>query len=499
MVQTNVTDHPPNGDEIVTPAVHLSVYQALKTRDDSKGKAMIKHAFPALSSLAIACVLTLSGCSVTTAEAQESDLPAYVVEEFGTPPAIPEGPLSDELQAAVETAFIESLTTSTWGPDQNLALAKIGESGDPRLAWIVSDLMRFASGPEFRITLASIAGELLGIEVAPGNGWGIATDHLMAWEIPAPPNYLPAKRAIFTSLVHGWDRIFVEGDIDWRFVSWGGVPIDDRPFDTTDDECNCIPAADNPEVETAAENTWLEDDDIVFGVTVNGESRAYPRRIMEVREMVNDTLGGRDLGIPYCTLCGAAQAYFTDNLGDGIERPVLRTSGLLIRSNKVMFDLQTYSVFDTFLGKAVTGPLAEKGVQLEQAAVITTDWGTWKATHPDTTVLVEELALGRDFDFRNGRDADGPIFPVGDVDPRLPVHEDVIGAVTATGTPVAFPRVPAMLALQNGDEIAFENVRLVLEAGGIKAVDDDGSDLGSHQAFWFAWSQFHPETELWTN
>ena len=170
---------------------------------------------------------------------------------------------------------------------------------------------------------------------------------------------------------------------------------------------------------------------------------------------------------------------------------------MLIRSNKVMYDVNTYSVFDTFLGKAVTGPLHEKGLQLEQAGVVTTDWGTWKKAHPETTVLVEKLALGRDFDFRNGRDANGPIFPVGDVDPRLPVHEDIIGIVTASGKPVAFQRSKAMAALQKGDEIAFENVRLELDAGGIRAVDADGADLGSHQAFWFAWSQFHPGTELW--
>ena len=251
-------------------------------------------------------------------------------------------------------------------------------------------------------------------------------------------------------------------------------------------------------MSSAAEATWLKDQDIVFGIEVNGEYRAYPRRIMEVREMVNDTLGGRDLGIPYCTLCGAAQAYFTDRLPEGIERPILRTSGLLIRSNKVMYDINTYSVFDTFLGRAVTGPLAEKNLQLSQASVVTTDWGTWKAQHPDTTVLIEALALGRDFDFRNGRDADGPIFPVGDVDPRLPVHEDVIGVITASGRPVAFQRSTALLALRDGAEIAYENVRLKLDAGGIRAVDAAGYDLGSHQAFWFAWSQFHPETALWT-
>ncbi|MEM6375956.1 MAG: DUF3179 domain-containing (seleno)protein, partial [Pseudomonadota bacterium] len=181
----------------------------------------------------------------------------------------------------------------------------------------------------------------------------------------------------------------------------------------------------------------------------------------------------------------------------GVERPILRTSGLLIRSNKVMFDVNTFSVFDTFLGTAVTGPLAERGVQLDQASVVTTDWGTWKAAHPKTTVLVEALALGRDFDFRNGRDANGPIFPVGDVDPRLPVHEDIIGVVSRSGTPIAFQRSQAFVALQNGEEIGFEDIRLELDAGGIRAVDVNGADLGSHQAFWFAWSQFHPQTELW--
>ena len=218
---------------------------------------------------------------------------------------------------------------------------------------------------------------------------------------------------------------------------------------------------------------------------------------MEVREMVNDTLGGRDLGIPYCTLCGAAQAYFTDDLPEGVERPVLRTSGLLSRSNKVMYDLNTYSVFDTFLGHAVNGPLAEIDLRLEQATVITTDWGSWKSKHPETTVLLERYALGRNPDFRNGRDANGPIFPVGNVDPRLPVHEDIIGAITASGKPIAFQRSAAIIALMRGDSVTFENVQLELAAGGLQDVDPDGYALGRHQAYWFAWSQFYPGTNLW--
>jgi len=426
---------------------------------------------------------------------QASAQTSHALAQFGTPPAVPSGAYSDDLETAVQVAFIDSMQDGRWGEPQYAALHTITNAGDPRIGWIIADLMRFASGRELNQALANSAAALLGIAPPRRNHWGVITDHLIAYDIPAPPDYLKAKRAIFTTVVPGWDKIFVKGDIDWRHVSWGGVLIDDRPFDTTDDPCNCIPAADNPEVQPASEATWLKDSDIVFGVEVNGEYRAYPRQIMEVREMVNDTLGGRDLGIPYCTLCGAAQAYFTDV--KGIKRPVLRTSGLLIRSNKVMYDITSGSVFDTFKGTAVTGRLARKGIQLEQANVITTEWGAWKKSHPETTVLVEELAMGRDFDFRNNRDANGPIFPVGDVDPRLPVHEDIIGVITASGKPVAFQRSKAYLALKRGEVISVENVNLVIDAGGVEAVDASGKPLGSHQAFWFAWSQFYPKTELW--
>lgn len=427
----------------------------------------------------------------------KTELPAHVIRRFGTPPAIPTGPLSDELASAVDTAFGDALKNGTWGPDQHEALQTIAASGDARLAWLVSDIMRIASTSQLMAALAVTARDLLNIEYEQGNYWGHTTDQLIGWDIPAPPNYLKYKRNIYTLIVSEWNEIFQPGDIDWRHVSWGGVRIDDRAFDTTDDPCNCIPAADNPIVTSATDAKWLDDDAIVFGVEVNGEYRAYPRQIMEVREMVNDTLGGRDLGIPYCTLCASAQAYFTDNMPEGVERPILRTSGLLIRSNKVMYDLNTFSVFDTFRGQAVTGALADKAVKLKQAGVVTAKWGDWKAAHPSTTVLDESLALGRDFDFRNTRDADGPIFPVGDVDPRLSVHEDVVGLVSASGTPVAFQLSKVVEALNDKQKIEFENIVLTLDGGGVKAVDKDGKDLGGHQAFWFAWSQFYPDTALW--
>lgn len=123
-----------------------------------------------------------------TISAQEADLPGYVIEAFGAPPPVPEGPLPETLQSAVKTAFIDSAEQSTWSRDQSLALAEIAVSRDPRLAWIVADLMRFAPGQRLSAELSAAATELLGLDPSRPNHWGVVTDHLIAWDIPAPPD-----------------------------------------------------------------------------------------------------------------------------------------------------------------------------------------------------------------------------------------------------------------------------------------------------------------------
>lgn len=443
----------------------------------------------------LACVFAAFGHEAPVSASDA--LPDHVVARFGAPPPVPWGVLPEEVEAAVLGLVSHSIQQADWDPSQTTHFDTLAASQDPRLAWLIADMMKFTWRPEFHEALKDLALALLPVELRSVRHRDEITDHLMAWDMPSYPGYLAHKRMIFTNYVPGWERILVEGDIDWHLVTWGGVNIDTRPFDQTDTVCDCIPAADNPDVTAAGDATWLNDNDIVFGIGVNGEYRAYPLRIMEIREMINDTLGGRDLGIPYCSLCAAAQAYFTGGMPEGVERPILRTSGLLIRSNKVMFDLNTYSVFDTFRGVAVTGSLAEKGIALERATVITTDWGSWRRAHPETTVLVEALALGRDYNLRGTRDAYGPIFPIGDVDPRLSKHEYIVGVEQPSGSPVAFHRSKAIAALKSGQEVELGDVRLELDAGGVRAVGQDGSDLGSHEAFWFAWSQFHPETALW--
>jgi hypothetical protein len=239
---------------------------------------------------------------------------------------------------------------------------------------------------------------------------------------------------------------------------------------------------------------------MVFGVVIGGEAVAFPRNIMEVHELVNISIGGRRLGIPYCTLCRSAQAYFLDSVPRGVEVPVLRTSGLLSRSNKVMWDLRTGSVFDTFTGRALSGPLQDADVVLEQATVVSSTWGEWKRAHPDTKIVARDGGIGRTYeeDPLHGRDDDGPIFPIGDADPRLPVHVEVVGVIDPDGRPVAFAANPARAALTNGRAVAAAGVELFADGGGLRARSSRGEELPAHQAFWFAWSQFHPDTALWT-
>lgn len=431
------------------------------------------------------------------------EVPVGAAIDFGPAPAVPEGDLAPEVAAAIDLITSTDIDEISFNGDQLDAVALLGQSEDPRVAWILMDVLRFTRDLTQANALTSAGAELLGGELSTSD-WGTLTDRLIAWDVAEPPGYIDAKRFIYSSVLEEWRPFFdAEGDVDWRFVSWGGVRIDDQPYDQTPGTtCNCIPATDNPETQPASEAAWLEEDDVVFGVVINGEARAYPRQIMEVREMVNDTLGGRDFAMPYCTLCGAAQVWFTDNVvdsnGNAVERPILRTSGLLTRSNKVMYELNSSSVYDTFLGTALTGEHREAGIQLEQHTVVTTTWGAWVEENPETDVLIEDLALGRDFDFRNGRDSEGPIFPIGDVDPRLDIQEDVLGLLTEDGTPIAFHVDSAVAALEAGQTIEVDGINIVRSGSGIKAVDADGEDIVGHQAFWFAWSQFYEDTALWT-
>jgi len=448
--------------------------------------------------------ILLVGCGSSDADRGSATTSATVATyDYRPAPELRRGPVTERVLEH-GAAAVRSLLAG--GLDRG-ALEALAASRDARQGWLLADLLRFARTEEDERALVEAFTRLTDRDPRrdpefADSAWRSVTNHLIAWDLPSAPGYVATKAALFTAVEPGWRAFFADRDaeIDWRLVSWGGVPIDDRPAGDPD-PCprGCIPALDDPALTAARDGDWYPGEAIVFGVVVGGEAVALPRTIMEVHEMVNVTIGGRRLGIPYCTLCASAQAYFTDARPGDRSPAVLRTSGLLSRSNKVMYDLRTRSVLDTFTGRALSGPLHEAGVTLEQTSVTASTWSAWKRAHPGTRIVARDGGIGRDYptDPLQGRDDDGPIFPTGPVDPRLPVQTRVVGVIAPDRTAVAFASDQARAALSDGRGVELRGVQLVADGSGLRARARDGGPLVAHEAFWFAWSQFHPKTAVW--
>jgi len=197
------------------------------------------------------------------------------------------------------------------------------------------------------------------------------------WSRPYEPHadYAAFKGGVLgnvDSRMRGFFPPGVTAEIRLDQIDWGGVKV------------GGIPALDHPPVVPASEAGWLKPRHVVFGIVVDGQARAYPKRILAWHELARDRLGQVELTLVYCTLCGAVIPY-DSRVGE--RTFTLVTSGLLYRSNKLMFDRETGSLWSSLYGKPVVGPLVEVRIRLERLPVVTTTWGEWRAAHPQTTVL----------------------------------------------------------------------------------------------------------------
>jgi len=176
----------------------------------------------------------------------------------------------------------------------------------------------------------------------------------------------------------------VRHEIRIEEIVWGGVEKDG------------IPALVNANQIPAAEATYLTDRELVFGVSINGDSRAYPLSILGWHEMFNDVVGGVPVSLAYCTLSGSGILF--DTRVSGRREPfVFGSSGLLYRSNKLIYDTQTKSLWNQFTGRPVVGKLTGSGIELKILPVVVTSWRDWLTAHPDTTVLSLDTGFLRDY------------------------------------------------------------------------------------------------------
>lgn len=338
----------------------------------------------------------------------------------------------------------------------------------------------------------------------------------------AHPDYAEFKAGLYEQIDPRFREYFAgrpKALIRLDEIRWGGVWRDG------------IPPLRNPKMIRAREARYLADGDIVFGVAIGGDVRAYPRRILAWHEMVKDTIAGRALNGVYCTLCGAMILY--DVTVDGVQHE-LGTSGFLYRSNKLMYDHATKSLWSTFGGAPVVGPLAGKGIALKPLYVVTTTWGEWRRRHPQTLVLSLDTGHQRDYSegaaYREYFATERLMFGVPKLDARLPNKAEVLAlrhgesalamaAEFLRANPVYHDRLGGqafvVLTDASGANRVYESGAIRLSGWDGEAIARDaagrawnvGEDaltsggrrlkrLPAHRAFWFGWYAAYPSTRL---
>jgi len=355
------------------------------------------------------------------------------------------------------------------------------------------------------------------------NAW---YQHFWSQPEPTDPIYSDFKSFIYSFIDRSFEQYFddqPESIIRLDEVRWGGVKRDG------------IPPLKNPKMISANEADYMEDDNIVFGLEINGDARAYPKRILAWHEMFKDTVGGVSVNGVYCTLCGSMILYETTH--DNIHYE-LGTSGFLYRSNKLMYDAETYSLWSTLDGKPVIGPLVGQGIELKPRYVVTTTWGRWKELHPDTKVLSLETGHNRDYGegvaYQDYFATDELMFDVPFQDDRLKNKDEVLALRFGNpGTkPVAISsgflsenqlyqstlgnQAYVILTDNSGANRVYDasDVKYVSYDGDVTVKDEMGTEwtvteralvtepgkeksrLPAHRAFWFGWHAAFPETEL---
>ncbi len=300
-------------------------------------------------------------------------------------------------------------------------------------------------------------------------------------------------------------------------ITWGGVVVDG------------IPSLDFPKMISADAAGYLQADDLVFGVEINGDVRAYPLRIMGWHEMFNDRIGGVPVALAYCTLCGAG-ILFETQAELRKEAFVFGSSGLLYRSNKLMFDRETSSLWNQFTGEPVAGSLVDSGIRLKIRPVVITSWAEWKTRYPQTTVLSLETGHRRDYGsgavYRDYFASPGLMFPTVVKDETRLQRKDYVFGMRTVGAAKAWPldafeggrvindeigdrpivligdRATRTVRAYYREALRFEragDLRQVKGPGGIWQVTE-GALIGpagerlprapGHVSYWFAWDGY---------
>lgn len=293
-----------------------------------------------------------------------------------------------------------------------------------------------------------------------------------------------------------------------------------------------IPSIDSPKF-VSTEDAGLQDSDLVLGLNINGDIRAYPLNILVWHEIVNDEVGGTPVAVTYCPLCFTNQVFHSTIDNQTVE---FGTSGKLYNSNLVMYDRTSESLWSQALGQAIVGEHA--GKELERIPFDVAFWREWKALYPESKVLSQDTGFGRPYSvdpYGNYYTDPNILFPVSHRDDRLGPKEIVVG-LENEGVYRAYPIQQIEDNHIINDEIGDRKIALMsfypfmvraydrsvdglvldFQYNDGKVIDTQTSSIWNFEGeaiegemkgkqlvrlpfdegFWFTWVAFHPETSL---
>ncbi len=253
------------------------------------------------------------------------------------------------------------------------------------------------------------------------------------------------------------------------------VPIRDR-----------IPPIDSPEFSPAAEGGWADPEPGLL-LVVGETARFYPLAMLIVHEIVNDEIEGRPVLVTYCPLCNSALVF--DPVVDG-RRLRFGTSGLLRHSDLVMWDDATESLWQQIGGEGLVGAYAGHRLDVVPSAIVS--WRNFKAGYPEGVVLAPPgrpaSSYGRNpYVQYTSRSAPIPgFFDSTILDDRYPALERTVG-VTVRGRYKAYPFSAVQAVGAVNDTVAGVPVVVLWAPGTADALDSSstagGADVGAALAF----------------
>lgn len=288
----------------------------------------------------------------------------------------------------------------------------------------------------------------------------------------------------------------------YRFQEMNGFDLSNARIPLTEIEHggpprDGIPAIDKPVFVAADKADFLQPDDFVLGIEYNDIRRAYPLRILNHHELVNDRFAELPVLISYCPLCGTGMAFDARIDGEGLQFGV---SGLLYNSDMLMYDRDSDSLWSQIAAEAVAGPRA--GEKLTPLPVVHLPWQQWQSEFPGSEVLSADTGYWRDYGQSpyDGYEASEDLyFPVSTIDRRYHPKERVIG-LTHNGVSRVWPfsELAALDNLPLHDQFggATVAVHYSSEHRSARIADEAGEWLPATAAYWFAWIAFHPDSEV---